>query len=259
MLNWLFGKKRSAKEESPYAHLPKPEKADWSILGTDMHSHFLPGIDDGAKTPEDTLAMLKAMSEMGYKNIVTTPHVFIDYHPNTTQTILSALKIAEQVIKDNNIDIKIKAAAEYYIDDHFEQLLRTEPLLTIRNKEVLVEFSMMFEPQTLAQTIFEMRASGYKPIIAHPERYMFYHRNPDKYLELKDRGCYLQLNLLSLTGYYGAHVKEAADYMLHNKMYDYCGTDAHHERHIGALRALGCSHDYYKIANYPFLNNQITL
>jgi len=252
MLSWLFGKKKKATSE--YDDMPRPEKADWSFLKADMHSHFLPGIDDGSKSPEDTLTLLRGMADMGYTHIMTTPHVMIDHHPNTTHTIQSALQVAQQVVKDNNINIKLSAAAEYYMDDHFDHLLNTEKLLTIHKNEVLVEFSMMYEPPQLAQTLFNMQTSGYKPIIAHPERYMFFHRTPDKYQELKDRGCLLQLNLLALTGYYGQHVKNIADMLLAEGMYDYCGSDAHHEKHIGALNALGRSTDYYRVANYPFRN-----
>lgn len=257
MFGKLFGRKK--KEESPYDHLPLPTVANWSVLGTDMHGHFLPGIDDGAKTPEDSLAMLRTMADMGYKTVIATPHIFIDYYPNTRQTITDALAVAQNTLKENNIDLTLRAAAEYYMDDHFNHLLETEPLLTIHDKEVLVEFSMMFEPPGIAQTIFNMRTAGYKPIIAHPERYLFFHKNMDKFSELKDRGCMLQLNLLSMTGYYGQGVKVAAEYMLAKGMYDYCGTDAHHERHLNALRALGCSRDYHRLAAYPFRNASLSL
>lgn len=255
MFSKLFGKKK--KEEEKYGHLPIPEKPDWSILGADMHSHFLPGIDDGAKNLEESITLLRAMSEMGYKHIVTTPHIFIDYHPNTRETINAALEIAREAIAKNNIDITLRAAAEYYIDDYFIQLIDKEPLLTVHENEVLVEFSMMFEPPNLAQAIFSMQTSGYKPIIAHPERYMHFHRNFDKYQELKDRGCRLQLNMLSLTGYYGGGVKAIAEKLLEKGMYDYCGSDAHHEKHLNTLKAMACSKDYYKISEYPFLNSRL--
>jgi len=255
MFSRLFGKKKKA--ESEYAHLPLPEKADWSVLKADMHSHFLPGIDDGAQTPEDTVALLQAMADMGYTDIITTPHVMIDHHPNTTATITAALETARELVTRHNINIKLRAAAEYYMDDHFDHLLKTEKLLTIKDDLVLVEYSMMYEPPRLAQTLFEMRTSGYHPIIAHPERYTFMHRTPDKYQELKDRGCLLQLNLLSLTGYYGQHIKAVADMLLEKGLYDYCGSDAHHERHIAALNKLATSADYHRIANYPFRNQAL--
>jgi tyrosine-protein phosphatase YwqE len=252
MFSKLFGKKKKVRSE--YDDLPLPDKADWSLLKADMHSHFLPGIDDGAKTPEDTILLLRRMEEMGYTDIITTPHVMIDHHPNTTQTIQNALAIAKQLIADNNIKIKLRAAAEYYLDDHFTGLLNKGDLLPVHKNEVLVEFSMMFEPPTLAQTLFDMQASGYKPIIAHPERYTSFHRTPDRYQELKDRGCLLQMNMLSIAGYYGPQVKAVADSLLAAGLYDYCGSDAHHERHLSILNAMAKSPDYYRITKYPFRN-----
>ena len=251
----LFGRRR--KEESPYDHLPVPETPSWALLGADMHSHFLPGIDDGAKTTEDSLALLRTMAEMGYKTIITTPHIFIDYYPNTRETITNALTTMQQLVKEHNIDIQLRAAAEYYIDDYFMQLIDREPLLTIQKNEVLVEFSMMIEPPNLAEAIFKLKTSGYKPIIAHPERYVFFHRDLGRYQELKDRGCYLQLNMLSIAGYYGQHIKAVAEKLLSMGMYDYCGSDAHHEKHLSVLRAMACSRDYHIITGYPFLTSRL--
>lgn len=253
----LFGRRK--REDSQYDDLPVPETANWGVLGTDMHSHFLPGIDDGAKNIEDSLNLLRSMADMGYKNIITTPHVMIDYYPNTTQTIQNALQQAQNVLKENNIDIQLRAAAEYYIDEYFTQLIEKEPLLTIYKNEVLVEFSMLFETPILAQTLFSMQTAGYKPIIAHPERYVFFHRDINKYRELKDRGCLLQMNMLSIAGYYGQNIKMIAEQLLSMGLYDYVGSDAHHEKHIAVLRAMACSRDYHKITGYPFLNSRLSV
>jgi protein-tyrosine phosphatase len=249
--------RRKSKVEDPYKDLPVPEAADWSFLCGDMHSHFLPGIDDGAKTIEDSMQLLQAMASMGYKTVVTTPHVMIDHYPNTTATIQSALQTVQDALIERKIDITVRAAAEYYIDDHFTQLLDKEPLLTIRKNEVLVEFSMLFEPPMLAEVLFNMQKKGYRPIIAHPERYLFYHRDISKFQELKDRGCMLQMNMLSISGYYGGPVKAVAEQLMAKKLYDYCGTDMHHEKHAAIVRAMGCSKDYHKIASYPFVNSRL--
>jgi tyrosine-protein phosphatase YwqE len=257
MFSRLFGRRN--KEDSKYDDLPAPATANWGALGADMHSHFLPGIDDGAKNIDDSLLLLRTMADMGYKTIITTPHVMIDYYPNTTQTIQTALLAAQNVLKENNIDIQLRAAAEYYIDDYFTQLIEKEPLLTIHKNEVLVEFSMLYEPPMLGQALFSMQTNGYKPIIAHPERYMFFHRDLSKYSELKDRGCLLQLNMLSIAGYYGQNIKNVAEQLLAKGLYDYCGSDAHHEKHLAVLRAMACSKDYHRITGYPFLNSRLCL
>jgi protein-tyrosine phosphatase len=254
MFSKLFGRKK--KEEDQY-DLPVPENANWSFLGADMHSHLIPGIDDGAKTVEDSLKLVRALIGMGYKTIITTPHTMIDYYPNTTETIQSGLQTLKSAMKEHNLDISIKAASEYYIDEYFMKLLETEPLMTIYNNEVLVEFSMMYEPPMLTEVIFRMQAAGYKPIIAHPERYLFFHNNFKRYRELKDNGCLFQLNMLSISGYYGRNIKMIADDLLTKGLYDYCGSDIHHEKHAAVLKAMAGTKDYHTFAGYPFLNSRL--
>src|SRR5690606_7872113 len=143
-----------------------------------------------------------------------TPHIKSDIYPNTTETIQNALKEVQQALSAQDIEVPIRAAAEYYIDDRFFELLETENLLTLYKNEVLVEFSFVFEPVRLNDTIFRIQTKGYNPVFAHPERYPFYHQKPEVFRQMKDRGCLLQLNLLSLSGYYGKSVKETAEWIL---------------------------------------------
>lgn len=251
LFNW--GKKGAGADDQTLV----PENANWSFLGADMHSHLIPGIDDGAKTIEESLDLVRSLADMGFKTIITTPHTMIDFYPNTTQTIQEGMKLLQAAVAENNIPVSIKAASEYYIDEHFMKLLDQEPLLTIYKNEVLVEFSMLYEPPMLSEVIYRMLQSGYKPVIAHPERYVFFHRDFSRYEELKDRGCLLQLNSLSVSGYYGRNIKEAALKILEKRMYDYCGSDMHHQRHAAALKAMAGTKDYHTFANYPFLNQRL--
>ena len=254
MFSKLFGRKKNDEvAEPPQEHAD----AGWAFLGGDMHSHFIPGIDDGAKTMEDSIKLLQAMEAMGYKTVITTPHVMIDFYPNTTEIIETGLQKVKDAMAAHNINLSIKAAAEYYIDEYFMEKLGKEPLLTIYQKEVLVEFSMMVEPPMLFDVIYNMQQAGYRPIIAHPERYLFYHNNFTRYKELKNRGCLLQLNMLSVTGYYGKNIKVVADDLLKKGMYDYCGSDMHHEKHAAALKAITRSRDYQVFTEYPFLNPRL--
>ena len=255
MFSRLFNRK---KQENAEYELPIPENANWGFLGADMHSHLIPGIDDGAKTIEDSIALIGAIKEMGYKTIITTPHIMIDYYPNTAETIQNGLQTVQNALKERNIDISIKAAAEYYMDEYFMSLLdKNEPLLTIYQNEVLVEFSMLYEPIMLHDVIFKLQGSGYKPIIAHPERYVFFHRDMNRYRELRAKGCLFQLNMLAVSGYYGGHIKAIAEQLLQWGMYDYCGSDMHHEKHAHQLQMMACTKDYLKIAGYPFLNARL--
>lgn len=254
MFGRLFGNKNKDKHQSVKA---APEGADFSFLGTDMHSHLIPGIDDGAPTIEDSLTLIKEFQSMGYKSLVTTPHIKSDYYPNDPAIIMTGLNDLRQAMAENNVTIPIKAAAEYYVDERFMEMMEAGPLLTINNNEVLIEFSFVFEPMRLNDTLFKIQTKGYKPIIAHPERYNFFHQRPEVYRELKERGCLLQLNAIALTGYYGRPVKEIAEKLLRENLYDYCGSDMHHMRHAESLRKLMQSRSFGALYHYPFLNNQI--
>ena len=255
MFSKLFGSK---KEKITEAYNGQPLVDDFSFLGADMHSHFIPGIDDGAQTVEDSIALLQRMQELGYRKIVTTPHIKVDHYPNTPASIMGGLELVKQAMPMYGINMHVHAAAEYFIDDYFLGLIDTQPLLTVRENEVLVEISFMFEPFNLGEILFKLRNSGYQPIMAHPERYMYYHHDLDKYRELKDRGCYLQLNLNCLTGYYGKPVKQVAEKLLEKGMYDYCGSDMHHIKHADVLNSIRSRQETMALLqSHPFRNTLI--
>lgn len=242
----------------------KSKKTDYggnfSFLNTDIHSHLIPGIDDGSPDIETSLSLINNFKQLGYQQLVTTPHVLHDYYPNSRDTILQGLEKVHKALQAQNIDIKINAAAEYYLDEYFESLLKTEPLLTITDNEVLVEMSFMAAPINLHQLLFETQAAGYHPIIAHPERYRFYHEDFDQYHKFKELGYKLQLNALSLTGHYGKHVKHAAHQLLENNLIDYLGTDLHSEKHARMLQQLSNDEKLMQLLeNYSFENEQIEL
>jgi len=208
---------------------------DYSVLGADMHSHLLPGIDDGAPDLEASLQLIRGMEALGYRKLITTPHILWDMYKNTPDTIQRALNTVQEALVKENIGVELKAAAEYYIDDHVEGLLsRKEPLLTLSDNMVLVEFSMVHPPMGVKEVLFEMQMQGYQPVIAHPERYSYLVRNKEFYDELKEAGCLFQLNILSLSGGYGRTVTELAEYLLKHEFYTLVGTDLHHSRHLDA-------------------------
>jgi protein-tyrosine phosphatase len=218
---------------------PKRQPFDFSMLNADMHSHLLPGIDDGAEDMENSLELIRGMRQLGYKKLITTPHVLWDMYKNTHEIILDKLALVRDAVKNEGIDVEIHAAAEYFLDEHVEELLRNKiPLLTIKDNMVLTEFSMAFPSMNIKETLFEMEMQGYQPIIAHPERYTYLERNKDFYRELKDIGCLFQLNILSLSGHYGRSVTELSHYLLKNNYYNLLGTDLHHSGHLGALQEI---------------------
>ena len=206
-------------------------------INTDIHSHILPGIDDGSPDIATSLQLVQGIYSLGIRKTIATPHIISDLYRNTPATINAALSKLNIACEEAKININIKAAAEYMLDDHFLQLLRgTSPLLTIHKNLILTEQSFATETDNLHHIAFEIITAGYRPIMAHPERYHFYHQNYDAYSRLKDMGFLLQLNLLSLTGYYGKPVARAAKYLLANNLIDMVGTDMHHERHLDMLR-----------------------
>lgn len=214
------------------------EEVDFSMLGTDMHSHLLPGIDDGSPDNQTSLELITGLKELGYKQFVTTPHIMWDVHRNTPQSIGAAHSQLTTSLQEAAMDTPIKAAAEYYLDDYFDELLRKNtPLLTIKDNWVLVEFSFVTLPMNAKDKFFDMQIKGYKPILAHPERYTYLLGQKNWYDELKDAGCYFQLNLLSLTGYYGKAAQDLAQYLVKKQYIDLLGTDLHHTRHLNALRS----------------------
>ncbi len=228
---------------------------DW--LYADLHSHLLPGIDDGAADIGITLELIRGFAQMGYQKIITTPHVLWEMYPNTSDIIIQKAEQVKEALLKEGIPMEFSAAAEYYMDDHFTEILnQKQPLLTIKDKLVLVEFSMVTAPLDLKETLFELQMQGYEPVIAHPERYIYLKGNKLFFEELCDIGCHFQLNLLSLTGYYGRSVQDLAEYLMRNDMYTFAGTDLHNEKHLQLLQRATADGVFTKLRNSCRLKNQ---
>lgn len=202
----------------------------------DIHSHLLPGIDDGARTFADTLRLTKALQEIGVTEFITTPHIIQHVWDNTQEQILDKKSYTVLELQKNNITIPFHAAAEYLMDDQFVQLFQSHNLLTLKDNYVLVEMSYINPPIQLYSILFDLQVAGYIPVLAHPERYLFYHNNFNEYQKLKRAGCVFQLNLLAVVGYYGAGITKIAEQLLQKGMYTYVGSDVHHDNHIEAFK-----------------------
>ena len=216
---------------------PKTRLADLIPDGyVDIHSHLLPGIDDGAKDQHHSLGLINSLKEYGFSQFIATPHVLTGIWNNTREGITATEASTKQFLTGQGIENPFKAAAEYMMDDSFMALIKNEPLLTLKDNYVLVEMSYLNPPIQLYDIIYELQLAGYKPILAHPERYLFFHHKYDEYHKLRKAGCKLQLNLLSVTGYYGKGVMETAKKLLEDDMIDFAGSDAHHERHVESFK-----------------------
>lgn len=224
----------------------------------DIHLHILPGIDDGAKNLDESVDLIKRLRSYGIKNFVTTPHIMQDIWENTPEIIQPKLNELSTHLKSIGItDVTIRAAAEYMLDDHFNTLLKNKNLLTIKDSYILVEISFLNPPLNLYEILFNIQIEGYKPILAHPERYAFYHENFNEYQKLKDAGCLFQLNLLSLSNYYGKYVNTVALKLLQENKYDFVGTDTHHQRHLAFLEKI--THKKALKLVSPILENNVLL
>jgi len=227
----------------------------FSALHTDMHSHVLPGIDDGAPDVETSIQLIRGLMDLGYTAFIATPHIYQDIYPNTAETILSALETTRTALHKEGLSVRLDAAAEYMLDDHFEHLLDQGPLMTLPGNRVLVEMSMLSPPPLLDHYLFRMQVKGYVPLIAHPERYIFLKTNKNRYHDWVERGCELQLNLLSLTAYYGPTVRDLALYLLKNKLVHFAGTDTHHTKHVELLQQSLKDKNVAKLLDYEDLLN----
>ena len=233
-------------------HQPKIEYP----LITDVHSHLLPGIDDGAKTIEDSIGIINQLMELGYKKFITTPHISIDRYPNTPEIILSKLAEMNAALKDKNIPVILEAAAEYYLDEAlFEKVTKKEQLLTFGRNYLLFETNFIVEPFSLNEFIFQLASSGYKPVFAHPERYAY--MTIEKATALRDKGVLLQLNLLSLLGHYSKAIQQFAYKMVDKGLVDLLGTDCHNANHARLMQEAHKNKYFVKAMNLPLLNHSL--
>jgi len=219
MFKWLFKKIEK-----------KHDLIDFSMLKTDIHSHFIPGIDDGSPNIDTTIRLVLEMKKLGFRKLITSPHVMSDAYDNSSEKILQGLNFVRNELKIRNIDIEIDAAAEYYIDYNFEQKIGKEMFLTFGENYLLVELSFVDAPKNLFDIIFKLQLEGYKVVLAHPERYHYF--QVKDYQDLTQRGVFLQINLLSLIGYYSKEVQDKAENLIANNMVRFIGSDCHNMRHV---------------------------
>lgn len=239
----------------------KPEEVealDLSWLQVDMHSHLIPGIDDGSKTMEESLDLIRRLSSYGLRKIITTPHIMYEYYRNTPEIIGIGLEDLRRAVRKEGIEMEIEAAAEYYMDEIFlEKIAAGEKILTFGDNYVLVETGFINKPQMLFDIIFQLEMAGYKPILAHPERYQYLLSDKKLFEELVGRNIILQVNLLSLTGFYSKQVKDFADMMLERGLIRFLGTDCHNDRYLDMLETLPKHKHYDKIKNLEILNTSL--
>ena len=247
---------RGEEEQAP----PPPRLADYSKMVVDIHSHIIPGIDDGAKTIDDSIFLLRQLELLGFKKIITSPHVMADGYTNTPEIILSGRDKVREAIKANSINLEFDATGEYNIDEAMYARIEKNELLPFGKHYIMVEMPFLAKPPIMADIIYKLQIAGYNVILAHPERYSYFHEKDfSSYESLKDRNVLFQINIASLNGTYGKAAKYTAEKMIDEHMVDFTGTDLHGVKHLEFLNeALG--HRYLdKILNYDKLLNKTLL
>lgn len=214
MLSW-FSKKKDEELDL----------LDFSVLKTDIHSHFIPGIDDGSPDLETSIRLIKEMQKLGFNKIITSPHVMSDIYNNSSAKILAGLENIRTELSLQNINIQIDSTAEYYLDYDFEEKIGTEKFLTFGDSFLLVELSFVEAPKNLFDIIFKLQLEGYKVVLAHPERYYYF--NMQHYQDLATRGVFLQINWLSLIGYYSLQIQKKTENLITANMVSFIGSDCH--------------------------------
>lgn len=221
-----------------------------------MHSHLLAGIDDGVRSWEEAIQVIREFHRLGYRKLITTPHIMSDYYRNEPAGIKQKLTELQALLIQEGIDLKMEAAAEYYLD---EELLRKienkEPLLTFGGSYLLFETNFLTEPYQLKDFIFKVITQGYKPILAHPERYQY--MTMEKAEELKDRGVLLQVNIPSLVGFYSKPIQKLAEKLIEKKWVDLIGSDCHNIVHTQVLEEAIQHKNFRKVLDLPLLNNNL--
>ena len=229
--------------------------ADLSVVEVDIHSHLIPAIDDGARKIDETLELAAAFVDLGYRKVITTPHVKSADFPNTEEGILTGLREVQEACRQEAIPLEIEAAAEYYLDHEFLKKIENRDLLTFGSHHVLFELPFIGEPPILDEVVVLLQAADYRPVLAHPERYEFWHHSFGRYRELHEMGVILQLNMNSLTEYYSRKTREIAECMIAEGLVRLLGSDCHHSDHVRVMNDARHSRALYRLLGSGCLLN----
>ncbi|MGY3055253.1 protein-tyrosine phosphatase [Pedobacter sp. UYEF25] len=226
---------------------------DFSQIGLDMHSHLIPGVDDGAKDLSDSLALINGLKSLGFDHLITTPHTLQDIHPNTRESLGCGHALLDGKLPSG---ITLRLSSEYYLDQHFQGQLDKGEVMPLPGNRLLVEFSQITKPYDLEARIFDLTVKGYQPVLAHPERYLFFHAQFGYFKRMKDMGMELQVNALSLTDHYGKSIRNVAEKLIEKDMVDFIGTDLHHEKHLSMLAKVPQNKFFSRLLDSGLLKNR---
>lgn len=226
---------------------------DFTALGIDMHSHLIPGVDDGSKDVANSLELINGLRALGFTHLFTTPHTLQDIHPNTCDTLRAGHNLLRSHLPP---DIHLEVSSEYYLDEQFLKQRQSAALLPLPGNRILMEFSQISMPHNLEEEIFQTGLEGYDIILAHPERYLFFHKNFDYYSRLKNMGVEFQVNALSLSGFYGDKIKSVAEKLIKHDFIDFLGTDLHNLTQLEQLKHVPKTKSFERLMQSGLLKNR---
>lgn len=204
-------------------------------FSTDIHTHVIPGVDDGSPDVATSLELVKGLNELGINRILASPHIAEGEFPNSAETLAGPFTTLVDECKKAGIEVELGHSAEYRLDDGFTEIFNEDKIIPYPGKFVLIENQWQLEPLNLEQMIFDLQVKGYRPILAHPERFSYYQSKPERLEQLHAKVPF-QVNMLSLAGYYGKPARQLAEQLAKKGMVDFLGTDTHRMAHIDCLR-----------------------
>jgi len=217
---------------------------------------MLAAIDDGVRSTEQALAIIRVFQKAGYKKMITTPHVMQDYYRNDSTIILERLDELRKYVSEQGVAFEIQAAAEYYLDEALSKKIEDrEPLLVFGDHYLLFETNMINEPYGLKDFIFKVTTAGYKPVLAHPERYAY--MTLEKAEDLRNRGVLFQMNILSIIGYYSKPIQRLATQLIDRGWVELLGSDCHTIEQAGLLHQAQKNKSFQKALALPLLNHTL--
>lgn len=227
------------------------------FYNTDVHCHILPGVDHGSQSIEQSLLMLEEEIKMGINRVICTSHVTADTFENTPESLTNAFNILSQAVKEEKLDIELHVSAEYRIDEYWDKLYQEGNIIAMPGNYILMENSFQQELLQLDELFFNLMLKGYKPILAHPERYGYYSHRHNRYQTIHNAGVKFQVNLLSLANYFGQGARDNAMWLIKNGMVDMLGTDMHNVEHARIIQDYLRSKEWKKLCPHliPYIIN----
>lgn len=245
----MFGFLRRNKEPRP---IFKP-------LGTDMHCHLVPRVDDGSKCMEESIECLNTLKAVGYDRVIITPHFQSPRFQNDEDDICRRYEELKRQAAEAGVEIELAGiGGEYRIDDGFQARLDNPRFLQVAGKYVLVELSLHQQRMGCDEMIFDLQMKGYDIVLAHPERYPYLTLFGSRMEQLRNQGVLFQVNVLSLGGFYGEEPQRRAYKLIEQGWVEFLGTDTHNTMYAQTLIALTHDRKVEKVLEkYTFMNNTL--